>query len=115
MRALDPKTALLALYHLTNGPMWVNNSGWSQADNKSECDWYGITCDGNQTIVKINLDWNNLNGSLPTSFFHLTTVTELDLGANNLTGSIPEEISQMAELRKLDLDQNKLTGQHKYA
>ena len=34
------RTALIALYHSTNGYDWINNTGWGT--DTPHCDWYGV-------------------------------------------------------------------------
>jgi hypothetical protein len=41
---------LVALYNATDGDNWANNDGW--LEDYSVCDWYGITCGGNNTYVQ---------------------------------------------------------------
>ena len=53
------KAALIALYHITNGPQWINNKGWLTDAPISE--WHGVTVEGGR-VVKLNLPSNNLQG-----------------------------------------------------
>ena len=47
--SLDVVGALKDLYASTNGPSWINNSGWNNASS-SPCSWYGVTCANNQVV-----------------------------------------------------------------
>ena len=67
------RDTLIALYDSTNGNSWSNNSGWKEAPLDSdgfampgkENNWYGIICDeGNATVLEINLDNNQLTGTI---------------------------------------------------
>ena len=44
---------------------WLNSSGWGDP-SVLICDWYGITCTG-EDVVKVNLQANNITGTLPPS------------------------------------------------
>ena len=41
------RQALIALFNSTNGPGWVDNSGWNGSAG-SECSWVGVQCDENE-------------------------------------------------------------------
>lgn len=90
---------LQVLYTTTNGDTWTNNSGW--LSNCDPCDkannganpWYGITCDANnENVLKILLDQNNLQGSIPAELGSLNGLTELTLFGNNLSGCYPQQL-----------------------
>ena len=68
------RNTLIRLYEATQGQQWTNNHGWKRdplhTDGFSmpgtECSWYGVACNTEGTnIEKINLEENNLNGTLP--------------------------------------------------
>ncbi len=126
------RQALIDLYNATNGGSWTHSTGWNGAGG-TECNWYGVTCDGTGTTVQsLNLGYNNLVGTVPTTLGNLTGLTLLDLydnklsgsisylsnltkmqqaylSINQLTGSIPD-LSGLTSLQRLDLSYNQLTG-----
>ena len=61
------KEALLALYNATKGDQWVNTWDLSTPINT----WYGVTVEENQ-VVALNLEFNNLQGTLPEELGKLT-------------------------------------------
>jgi|694.fasta_scaffold05360_9 hypothetical protein len=61
-------------------------------------------------LVTLNLDHNNLVGSIPTEVGQLTNLTKLCLMRNKLTNTIPTEIGNLLNLTVLDLFNNVLTG-----
>ena len=78
-------------------------------------EWEKITCatvNGVIQVSEIDLNGNNLVGSLPTTLGRLTTMTRnLKLGSNKLTGSIPTEIGGITAIHQvLDLSKNSLSG-----
>jgi Leucine rich repeat/Leucine Rich Repeat len=58
----------------------------------------------------LDLNNNQITGSIPTELGNLSRLDELDLSANQLTGSIPPELGNLTDLRELRLDRNQLTG-----
>jgi hypothetical protein len=70
------REALMQLYRATNGPAWTHNDGWAMS--APVCggwygeDWYGVSCDGNGSVIGPSLTEKNLTGSLPTALANLT-------------------------------------------
>lgn len=111
-------------------------AGESWLSSVHECDWAFITCNDEQCITKIEVDENDVGGTLvneidnlpmlevftmdgspnhidgtiPTQFGNLPALRVLDLDENGLTGTIPEEIYNAILLEQFDLDSNFLTG-----
>ena len=111
-----PKEECLALYALyvgTNGPTWLQNDGWLVGPKP--CDWYGVSCrddgDGILRVYSLNLNWNQLQGPVPTEVTNLRGLHRLDLSGNNLTGPLPAALGTLSELTILDLAENQLTGE----
>ena len=102
------RDALIALYNSTDGDNWYDNSGWLEPAG-TECDWYGVTCDGGRVQVLV-LDNNQLSGSIPPELANLPNLTKLSLYANQLSGSIPPELENLSSLEVLYLDGNQLSG-----
>ena len=77
------------VYEATNGPNWLDDSGWLQTT--TPCSWLGVTC----TTVRpdAQIFFNNLQGQLPASLADLTQLRVLDLHNNALTGTIPALIT----------------------
>nr|GMD63038.1 LRR receptor-like serine/threonine-protein kinase GSO1 [Ipomoea batatas]GME05430.1 LRR receptor-like serine/threonine-protein kinase GSO1 [Ipomoea batatas] len=62
-------------------------------------------------IVVLNMSWNNLVGSLPSSFCGLNSLAYLDLSNNNLTGELPHGLATSCwSLQYLKLSNNKFQG-----
>jgi len=104
------RDALLALYTATNGAGWTVSTGWGGAVG-TECFWFGVACDvGQNNVVSLLLQANNLNGSLPAAIGDLDALTILDLYGNQIGGTIPTAVGNMASLEWLYLNWNQLTG-----
>ncbi len=100
--------ALVALYQSMNGHLWTSSSNWLQT-NRTVSTWYGITVT-NDTVTGINLDDNNLIGTIPADIGNFTNLQTLSLVLNDLSGSIPVEIGDLSNLQTLSLDWNDLSG-----
>jgi hypothetical protein len=82
---------------------WNNDTNWLSHE-KSECEWFGITC------AKGGKPPRRLGRSSPgddrsDNDTH-SVVTKLELPSNKLTGSLPREVTLLSNLKTLDLYQN---------
>ncbi|MGR3811806.1 3-coathanger stack domain-containing protein [Jiulongibacter sp. NS-SX5] len=113
---------LTSFYNTTNGSSWFNDDGWDKILNffnqpgSNPCSYAGVTgisaeiVGGFYRVTKINLQQNNLTGSLPTTLGGLTQLKEIRLQNNNLGGSIPSSIGDLSNLTTIELYNNDLTG-----
>lgn len=99
----EDSLALVAFYNSTDGPNWTNNTNWLSHSPINT--WYGLTVLNNQ-ITEINLNSNNLGGSLPSQIGQLTSLQSLSLFNNHLSGNIPVEISQLINLNSFRIENN---------
>ena len=107
--------ALIDLYDATDGPNWLNNTGWidgAAGTNCTPCDgtWNGITCDGNDRVTEISLVSNQLTGVLPASIGDISRLQILSLGFNSLTGALPTTLFDLPQLERIFIRTNDLTG-----
>ena len=104
--------ALEALYNATDGANWTNNTDW--LSDKPLDEWYGISTiqGGNYAgrVSFVNLEENNLRGTIPAAIGDLSRAIFIDLSRNQLTGGIPKELSKITDLNRLHLFDNQLTG-----
>ncbi len=99
--------ALMALYNSADGANWTTNTNWGSSlplDN-----WHGVTTDADGRVTDLELDDNNLVGTLPSELRSLTSLTSLMLSENKLSGNIPN-LSGLSQLEHLDLGDNQLNG-----
>lgn len=87
------RSALVELFKATSGDHWTKNEGWKSPEG-TECDWYGVQCEsvaaGNeQHVTGLDLQDNNLIGSVPSSLTELQFLTELNLHGNQISGKLP--------------------------
>ena len=106
---VDDSLALVDLYNATNGPSWVNKNFW--LDPKAlVSNWANITTEGKPARVSaINLNNNNLNGTIPESIGALDNLYVLNLSDNNITGKLPASIGNLASIYEINLHNNQLT------
>jgi Leucine-rich repeat (LRR) protein len=71
------------LYDATNGDKWSLNNDWKSTD-ANVCTWYGIYCNDQGDVTRIELDRNNLSGSIPPDFWKLTKLTSVNMRSNLL-------------------------------
>ena len=73
--------------------------------------WDGVTTAGSPTrVTKVELDDEDLTGSIPAGLGTLFELTHLDLSDNSLTGDIPAELGWLHNLEEVRLSGNSLTG-----
>ncbi len=100
--------ALVDLYNATDGSNWKVKTNW--LTGCTPCGWYGVTCDGGGRVTSINLNTNQLGGSLPASLSALTYLKSLTLNQNPISGSIPASLGALANLQYLEIQSNRLSG-----
>lgn len=103
------KQALWELYQSTNGPQWkntlANKKPW--ALDKPVSDWNGVVVDNEGYVLGIQLDNNNLKGTIPSSIGILSRIKSLIL-RNNLLTSLPSTIGKLRRLKILNINTNEL-------
>lgn len=57
------RAALLALYRSTGGLNWRRSRNWNTEAELSQ--WYGVEVDDEGRVVKLKLDFLNLEGNIP--------------------------------------------------
>ncbi|XP_051121787.1 leucine-rich repeat receptor-like protein kinase TDR [Andrographis paniculata] len=61
-------------------------------------------------LISLNLSRNSLSGIIPWEIASLPSITNLDLSRNHLTGAIPSGLGSVRTLENLDVSYNRLTG-----
>ena len=102
----DDRAVLVALYKATDGANWKNNTNWL-SDRPLE-EWHGVTV-VNDRVWRLNLNSNNLSGSLPPELTGLSNLEMLEMGWNNITSISERPFAGLESLRLLQLNSNKIT------
>ena len=84
------REALIALYNATNGASWHNKDNWGTTAPLGQ--WHGVTTDANGRVTRLDLNNNQLSGSIPTELGSLSNLEALSLSQNQLSGPIPSEL-----------------------
>jgi len=108
---LKERYILAVLYFVLDGGNWTSagEGGWTSAANSDNttwllantnaCFWGGVICDpGNEFVVRLELPFENLRGSIPHEISQLYHLQYLNLSNNHLKRSIPEQLGQLAQL-----------------
>ena len=104
------RDALIALYDSTDGANWADSTDWL-GDPGTECFWFGVTCDQDEsTVTDLKFFNNGLTGTIPPELRDLPNLSVLSLNANQLSGPIPPELGDLFNLSLLILNHNQLTG-----
>ncbi|CUG77854.1 GP46-like surface antigen, putative [Bodo saltans] len=100
---------LMEFYNTTNGSTrWRSRTGWGTTSPCSTS-WYGITCNDRDVTI-ISLPGNYIQGTLPISWWNMSSLWYLYLYSNSLSGTLPVSWGNMSSLWYLDLSTNSLSG-----
>jgi len=102
------RAALVTFYEATDGPGWIENSGW--LSDRPLGDWHGVTTGPEGRVTALRLPASNLAGSIPPDLSNLSSLETLDLERNELAGPIPPELGTLSNLKTLILGVNDLAG-----
>jgi hypothetical protein len=93
---------LVSLYNASNGNIWLNKWNLNTPINT----WVGVSLNANGCVVGINLENNNMMGTLPN--LNLPNLELLAMRNNRFSGTIPN--LNCPNLRYLYLAANQFTG-----
>jgi len=101
------KPALIAFYKaLTN----TGNLNWDTS-SCNVCDpnkWPGVTCNVNNRVEILKLDYKGLAGTIANEVGNLSQLKFFVLEGNDFTGNIPNTINNLTLLQELNLSRNEL-------
>ncbi|XP_016651449.1 PREDICTED: probable LRR receptor-like serine/threonine-protein kinase At3g47570 [Prunus mume] len=87
-------------------------SSWNESFHF--CSWHGVSCSRHhrqrQRVTKLNLQSQDLVGSLSPNIGNLSFLRELELQNNNFSSKIPPEIGNLRRLQVLSLHNNSFSG-----
>ena len=99
--SVDQRGILEKFYYSTSGDDWDYNDGWTVGDDVCE-GWFGISCNDEGEVIKIELAENGLTGTPVSELFDLPRLRELDLQGNDM-GFDFTSIDNAAELHTIYL------------
>lgn len=109
--------ALATFYFATKGQAWNQREGWLSP--QAECAWFTSSlsppCDDDDTFTALELDNNNVEGSIPTEIGLLTALTSISLrnpaeSRPFISGAIPAALGMLTSLESLRLSGNQFSG-----
>mmetsp|Transcript_106101 Transcript_106101/g.306947 ORF Transcript_106101/g.306947 Transcript_106101/m.306947 type:complete len:255 (-) Transcript_106101:98-862(-) len=102
---LQQRYAMYVLYHATNvDGTWVDATGWKRK-GMSECTWYGVTCDDDGLVTRIELRNNGLGGEIPPEVSLIPNLHVFNVKANpELEGEISHHICALEDELEVKVD-----------
>ncbi|TQE01698.1 hypothetical protein C1H46_012642 [Malus baccata] len=103
------RLALLDLKRrITKDPLRIMSS-WN--DSVDFCSWIGVTCHhSTKRVMILDLEAQELVGSLPHSIGNLTYLTGINLRHNHFRGEILQEMGRLRSLQYLNMSYNSFVG-----
>ena len=102
--ASTDEAALNALYTATAGASWTTGGtgGMGEWTGTLAAAWHGVTLDSGGRVSALNLNDNNLAGTLPAELADLTKLRTLDLGGNGSLLAVAAGSNQLDFRRLLE-------------
>ncbi len=96
------RSALIALYNAADGGSWTGRDNWLTGAPLSA--WHGVATNDQGRVTGLDLEDNNLKGTLPSRLGDLRSLSVLDLSNNaGLKGPLPASLAGLG-LTVLKLD-----------
>ena len=105
----EERSDLMKMFEAMGGENWTRSTNWGTSAALEE--WYGIAVDDETgRVTEIDLNRNNLSGTIPPEIRFFPELRLLRFDYNRLGGEIPPEIGELTELRRMDIDGNEFKG-----
>lgn len=101
--------ALKAIYAATNGGAWTSKTWRIGSNAVTSTGWPGVTFDEEGHVLAIDLQINNLTGTLPTAGMEMKSLRTLNLSGNSLSGDVAAFCKLLPALETLNLGNNLFT------
>ena len=101
--------ALKVLYQATNGGAWTNKTWRIGSNAVTSTGWPGVTFDEEGHVLAIDLQNNNLRGTLPIEGMEMKSLRTLNLSGNSLSGDVAAFCKLLPALETLNLGYNLFT------
>ncbi|KAI3792733.1 hypothetical protein L2E82_06621 [Cichorium intybus] len=100
------RTTLLGLKQRWSNPPSLRN--WNASS--SPCNWPGIICNANGSVIVLDLMSKGLTGPIPPFICDLRNLENLILTDNFLTGEFPRVLYNCSKLIEIEIAQNLFVG-----
>jgi len=87
---------MYCLYFATGHEFWVDDKGWRRMGT-DECDWFGVMCNEQGMVTRIELRNNNLSGNIPPEVSLIEELEVLTVKANDLSGHVPSPVCELQQ------------------
>ena len=101
--------AMKVLYQATNGGAWTSKTWRIGSNAVTSTGWPGVTFDEEGHVLAIDLQINNLTGTLPTEGMEMKSLRTLNLSGNSLNGDVAAFCKLLPALETLNLGYNLFT------
>lgn len=101
--------ALKALFYATGGNNWLSSTNWLTSEPFEN--WYGLRTNDDGRVIHMDLEFNNLIGSLPEEFGDIDQLENLLLRLNEISGELPASFWTLSNLRQFILTDNQFSGE----
>lgn len=98
---------LMSIYNALGGDDWNNNENWGT--DKELSLWHGVKL-VDDCVTELDLEDNNLCGTLPTEIGDLTNIKKININWNNISGTFPSSIENLKNLEQFRFYGNYLSG-----
>ncbi|THG12673.1 hypothetical protein TEA_026800 [Camellia sinensis var. sinensis] len=90
---------------------WILPPHDSGSTNASPCNWFGVSCNLDGTVIRLNVTNSSVNGMLDNFSFSLSpNLAYIELSINKFFGVNPPLICSLSKLIYVDLSTNQLSG-----
>lgn len=97
------------LYIQAEGNGWMEKENWMSGE--TVCNWKGVFCDDEESLIGIDLEDNNLKGQLSIGAGMYEFLEFISVRRNQLTGPIPMDLFASKTLLSIDLYDNSFYGE----
>ena len=105
------REGLAQIYKETGGPGWVRSGGWLE-EGTDQCNFEGVDCNEFGLVTSLNLERNNLKGSLPRLDDKFRFLQQLNFGFNSALQGTFDDLGahNLANITHINLSRTKLSG-----
>jgi len=105
------REGLIQIYEETGGEKWRRSGGWLE-EGVDQCNFEGVDCNHFGLVTRLNLERNNLVGSLPRLDTKFRFLYYLNMNSNAALEGVFDDLGaqNLVNITHIDLSRTKLTG-----